>query len=207
MEQSRFLAFVRSTALMIALPGPSVLLTVTHSAAFGFRRGLVTVAGETEGIAVQLGVAVIGLSSLVRIAADILGWDRWAGAAYLAFLGIRLWIGAGRAAVEDPGAGVRVRPASSLFTQGLVVTLPNPKSLVFIAVFLPQFMDAALPLGPQFALIVPVFLAITFTVTSVWAWVASRAGAFLKGGRGLMILTRSAAMAIVIAGVGMALGR
>jgi len=91
MELHVYLAFVLATSIMIALPGPSVLLTVAHSISFGWQRALSTVAGATVGIAVQLIVAAIGLTSLLNVVADAFEWLRWAGAAYLVYLGIKQW--------------------------------------------------------------------------------------------------------------------
>jgi len=71
----------------------------------------------------------------------------------------------------------------NLLVQGLVITVPNPKSLIFIAAFLPQFIDATRPLGMQFIYIVPTFLVITFSVTSIWATIAGNVSAFLQGQR------------------------
>ena len=81
---SQFNHFVHPFTIMIALPVPSVLLTVAHSISFGWRPALATVGGATVGIAVQLVVAAVGLTSLLNVVADAFEWLRWAGAAYLA---------------------------------------------------------------------------------------------------------------------------
>ena len=203
MDPHVYLAFVVATAIMIALPGPSVLLTVAHGISFGWRPALATVAGETMGIAVQLLVAAIGLTSLLNVVAGALEWVRWAGAAYLVYLGIRQWRSAGEPLAVDTSSVSR----SNLFVQGLVITIPNPKSLIFIAAFLPQFIDLARPLGVQFALIVPTFLVITFVVTSVWALAAGKAAGFLQRRRAFQSLLRTAGGLMIIAGAGLALAR
>ncbi len=147
MELHVYLAFVVATAIMIALPGPSVLLTVAHSISFGWQPALFTVAGATTGIAVQLIVAAIGLTSLLNVVAEAFEWLRWAGAAYLVYLGIKQW----RSANEPMELDTSSVSKRNLFVQGLVVTIPNPKSLIFIAAFLPQFIDATRPFGLQFS--------------------------------------------------------
>lgn len=203
MELHIYLAFVIATSIMIALPGPSVLLTVAHSISFGWQRTLSTVAGETMGIAVQLLVAAIGLSSLLTVVSAAFEWLRWAGAAYLVYLGIKQWRSAGVRVAFD-----RLQVSNTnLFVQGLVITIPNPKSLIFIAAFLPQFIDATRPLGMQFAVIVPTFLVITFSVTSVWALVAGNARAFLQSQRAFQAVLRTAGGLMIVAGMGLALAR
>lgn len=203
MELHVYLAFVVATAIMIALPGPSVLLTVAHSISFGWKHALSTVGGATMGIAVQLIVAAIGLTSLLNVVAEAFEWLRWAGAAYLVYLGIKQW----RSANEPLEVDTCSVSKTNLFVQGLVITIPNPKSLIFIAAFLPQFIDAARPLGLQFSLIVPTFLVITFSVTSVWALIAGNVREFLQRRRAFQSVIRTAGGMMVIAGVGLALSR
>jgi homoserine/homoserine lactone efflux protein len=201
MELHVYLAFIVATSIMIALPGPSVLLTVAHSISFGWKRALSTVAGETMGIAVQLIIAAVGLTSLLNVAAEAFQWLRWAGAAYLVYLGIKQL----RSANEPLDFNTSSVPKTNLFVQGLVITIPNPKSLIFIAAFLPQFIDAEHPLVLQFTFIVPTFLVITFTVTSVWALVTGKVRGFLRSKQTFQIVLRIAGGLMIIAGVGLAL--
>lgn len=187
MELNLYLAFIIAAAIMVALPGPSVLLTVAHSISFGWQRAISTVAGETMGIAVQLTVAAIGMTALLNAAAEAFEWLRWTGAGYLVYLGIRQWQSAGKALKINSSSGSR----RHLIFQGLVVTTLNPKSLIFIAAFLPQFIDADHPLGLQFAFIVPTFLVITFSVASAWAMVAGSVSIFLKKQRAFQSVLRA----------------
>lgn len=203
MESHIFIAFVSATTIMIALPGPSVLLTVAHSISFGWQSSLSTVAGETVGVAVQLFIAAIGLSSLLNAVAGAFELLRWAGAAYLVYLGIRQWRSASVPIELDMTSASR----TNLFVQGLVVTIPNPKSLIFIAAFLPQFIDTTRPLGLQFAFIVPTFLMITFFVTSIWALVAGKARDFLRNQRAFRAVLRTAGGMMIVSGLGLALAR
>ncbi|MDJ0831561.1 MAG: LysE family translocator [Desulfobacterales bacterium] len=203
MELHVYLAFSIATVIMIALPGPSVLLTVAHSISFGWRRALSTVAGATVGIAVQLSVAAVGLSSLLNVVAEAFEWLRWAGAAYLVYLGIKQWRSAGEPLEFDTSSA----PKMNLFVQGIVITIPNPKSLIFIAAFLPQFIDAARPLGFQFTIIVPTFLVITFSITSLWALVAGKVSGLLRSQRAFQSVLRSAGGLMIIAGTGLVLAR
>lgn len=203
MEMHVYLTFIAATAIMIALPGPSLILAVAHSISFGWRRALCTVAGETTGVAVQLIIAAVGLTSLLSAAAQAFDWLRWTGAIYLVYLGVKQWRGAGAPLeLDEPTAS-----GSNLFTQGLIVTIPNPKSLIFIAAFLPQFIDASRPWGLQFAIIFPTFLAVTFAVASAWAWAAGSARNFLQNKKALQPIFRGAGGLMVVAGVSLALAR
>jgi homoserine/homoserine lactone efflux protein len=203
MDMHIYLAFVAATTIMILLPGPSVLLTVSHSISFGWQRAIATVAGETMGIAIQLAVASIGMASLLNGIAEVFELLRWFGAAYLVYIGVKQWRSA---SIPMELNGV---PASksNLFVQGLVVTTFNPKSLVFIAAFLPQFIDTRLPIDLQLACIVPTFLAITFIATSGWALLAGNVRGFLKNQRAFQTVSRTAGGMLVMAGVGLAMAR
>ena len=203
MELHLYFAFVVATTIMILLPGPSVLLTIAHSISFGWQRGISTVSGATVGVAVQLIVAAIGLTTLLHAVAEVFEWLRWAGAIYLVYLGIKQW----RSAKVPLEFGNRSSSRTNLFVQGLVITIPNPKSLIFIAAFLPQFIDTTHPIGLQLALIVPTFLVITFTVTSVWAVIAGNAKGLLHSKRALRSTLRAAGGLMIIAGLGLALAR
>ena len=203
MELHIFIAFVVATAIMIALPGPSVLLTVAHSISFGWKRGIVTVAGATMGIAVQLIIAAIGLASLLNVVAHAFEWLRWIGAVYLIYLGIKQWRSANEPLETETSSGAK----KNLFFQGLIITIFNPKSLIFIAAFLPQFINTANPIGLQFVIIVPTFLVITFTVTSVWALVAGKASRFLRSHRAVKTVSQTSGGLMVAAGIGLAAAR
>lgn len=203
MDLHVYLAFVVATTIMIALPGPSVILTIAHSISFGWKHALFTVTGATIGIAVQILVATIGLTSLLNVVAVAFEWLRWVGAAYLIYLGIKQW----RSASEPLEIDTSSVSKRNLLVQGIVVTIPNPKSLIFIAAFLPQFIDTARPLGVQFAFIVPTFLLITFIVTSVWALAAGNVSIFLKSQRAFQSAMRTAGGLMIMAGMGLALAR
>lgn len=203
MEAYIYFTFVVATTIMIALPGPSVLLTVAHSISFGWKHGIFTVAGATIGIAVQLIVAAIGLASLLNMVAAAFNWLRWAGAAYLVYLGFKQWRSVNKP-LEFTTSSISWK---HVFVQGLITTILNPKSLIFIAAFLPQFIDVTRPLALQFVFVGPTFLAITFMVTSVWALAAGKLREFLQSQRALQAVARVSGSLMIIAGVGLALAR
>ena len=203
MELNVYSAFVIATVVMIAMPGPSVILTVAHSISFGWKNALATVAGATMGIAVQLLIAAIGLSSLLNLVSEVFEWLRWVGAVYLIYLGIKQWNNAQDSITIDTSSVSK----KNLFYQGLIITIPNPKSLIFIAAFLPQFIDATRPVTTQFAIIIPTFLIITFTVTSVWAMVAGNARVYLSKKRAVKSVFRATGGLMIIAGLGLAVAR
>jgi len=152
-------ALVIATFILVIIPGPNVALIVANSLQYGFRMGLVTVVGTTAGVALQLLFVAAGMAIVVELAADALTWIRWAGVAYLIWLGIRTW--------RKPASDLRqVKAAPAMFLRGCLLAAANPKTLLFNAAFLPQFVGDGSP--GQFALVGSVFLGVLFgTVEAV----------------------------------------
>ncbi len=203
MQLDVYIAFFIATTIMILLPGPSVLLTVAHSMAFGWRRALLTVAGATCGVGIQVAVTFAGMASFMLLLAEGFEWLRWAGVAYLLYLGIRQW----RATPEGPGIDSQKSNGRKLFLQGLVVTIPNPKSLLFLAAFFPQFIDPTVPLATQAAILVPSFLFITFFFTGVWALAAGQLRGLFQSRRRILLRNRITGSLMIGAAFGLAAAR
>lgn len=166
-----YLAFVLACLVLAVTPGPNMSLFVANGAAHGVRAALLTVFGSALGLSVLVAGAALGMTASMRVMADWFDIIRWIGAAYLVWLGFgRLraaWRGTNDAAPPPPPSRGR------WFWQGAAVSLSNPKVLLFLGAFFPQFIDPATPAGPQLAL-----LAVTFVVTvvTVDCMVASAAG-------------------------------
>ncbi len=203
MDLNLYLAFFAATTIMILLPGPTVMLTVAHSISFGWRRALATVAGATIGVGIQLAVTLVGMTSLIVLMAEWFEGLRWAGVAYLAYLGIQHW----RTHPETEATPAAMRSGRSLLIQGVVVTTANPKSMFFLSAFFPQFIDPVAAPGPQFALLGVTFLAITFGFTALWAVAAGHAGTAFRTRRGIRLRNRIAGTLMLGAGLGLALAR
>lgn len=172
------IALAIATAVLVLIPGPNVALIVATSMAFGARAGLAAVAGTSCGLALQLTLTVAGLAALVAATAEILIWLKWAGVAYLVWLGIRTW----RQPAGDLGA-IRPRaPTGRLFWTGFGVAAVNPKTLIFNSAFLPQFVSQGsnVALETQFVLVGAVFMGVMVAGDSLWALAASRAGEVLR---------------------------
>ena len=204
MSLELYLAFFVATTIMILLPGPSVMLTIAHSLSFGPVRALSTVTGAVCGVGVQLAVALAGMTSIMLLLADWFEVLRWVGVAYLVYLGIQQW----RAPIVEDGEGLPPAVSGrSLWLQGFVVTLPNPKSLLFLAAFFPQFVDPTAPPVLQALVLGTTFLAIAFVFTAVWAFVAAAARGFIRSRRGVLWRNRITGSLMIGAGLGLALAR
>ncbi|OJY72267.1 MAG: lysine transporter LysE [Rhodospirillales bacterium 70-18] len=198
-----YLAFVATVSLLILMPGPNVALIVANSMAYGTRFGLLTVAGTSAAMVVQLGLTWLGMTTLLGTLAGVFEWLRWAGVAYLLWLGVRQW----RAAPVDLTL-VRAQPRSvaAMMWRGVVVSLTNPKTLLFYGAFFPQFVrpergDA----GTQVLVLAATFLVVAVLLDSAWAVLAGRArGVLAARGR---LRNRISGGLLVGAGLGLAMVR
>lgn len=200
MNWQLFAGFLAVTVVLLLTPGPIVTLVIATSATQGLRAGLTTVAGTTLGNAVLLAAIALGLSWVVAHALYLFELLRWAGAAYLVWLGVRAWRGAGQARASS-GSG-RVH-----FSRGLLVALCNPKTIVFFTAFLPQFIDRRLAAAPQLLAMCVATVLLAGISDSCWA-IASGAGrAWFAHPKRARFLGRASGLTLVGAGLWLSLAR
>lgn len=165
-------AFVAAVVILMLIPGPNVALIVANSVAHGPRFGLLTVAGTTGAMIVQLGLTASGMTKLLSALGHWFEWLRWIGVVYLVWLGVAQW----RAPAGDL---TRTRPepksGRAIAARAFLVSLTNPKTLLFYGAFLPQFIDPARRVGVQITVLAFTFLALAILVDGGWALLAGRA--------------------------------
>ena len=192
------LALVAATAILVLIPGPNVALIVANSLKFGFRTGVHTALGTTAGVGLQLVLVVTGLATVISVAADALTWIRWAGVAYLIYLGIRTW--------QEPARDLnKIEAAPAMFRRGLLIAALNPKTLLFNAAFIPQFVGTADATVVRISLVAAVFLTVLLVGDVLWAAFADSARNAL--GRYAHVRNRLTGLFLVAAGIGLALAR
>ena len=152
-----FALFTGACVLLALTPGPNMSLIVANTLSGGLRAGLTTLAGSSTGLAILVVVAAAGMSSVMVLMSQWFDYLRWAGALYLMVLGIRQlrgwWRWRAAAAPPPPPA------ATTTYAHGLFVSLSNPKVLLFLGAFFPQFIDVTLPALPQLVTLAVVFWA------------------------------------------------
>jgi homoserine/homoserine lactone efflux protein len=200
-----FAAFCLATTALILLPGPIVTLVIANSIAHGRRTGFATVAGAGTGNALLVAAGALGLTTLLALLADIFEYVRWAGVAYLVYLGLRQWREVLRA-TASPGT-IPVPRGRSVFGQGFVVAITNPKTILFYAAFFPQFVDRGLALAPQLLAMSVAFVAIAVTFDSIYALLAARIRPLLMGERRTRIRAGITGTLLIGTGLGLALAR
>ena len=191
------LALIAATLVLVSIPGPNAALIVANSLRDGLQSGCVTVFGTTLGVALQLALVVAGMAALIEFAANVLHWLKWAGVVYLVWLGIRIWL-----TPPDDLAAVRAKP--TVFWNACLIAAANPKTLLFNAAFLPQFVavDAT---NTQLAIIAGIFLTVLMLGDLLWAVFAHAARPVLHRAAGFR--NRVTGAFLVLAGIGLALSR
>jgi len=192
-----FALFAAATMVLLVVPGPAVLYIVTRSVAQGRGAGLVSVLGVHTGSLVHVAFAAVGVSALLYASATAFTVVRYAGAAYLVFLGLRKLLGrdtAGAEPVEAPAV-----PRARLYAQGAVVNVLNPKTAIFFFAFLPQFVNPARgPVALQIVVLGACFIALGMVSDGSYALLASAlAGRLRRTPRARRALDRSSGVMLL----------
>lgn len=171
-----WLAFAAASAVMLAIPGPTILLVISYALGHGRKAARATVAGVALGDFTAMTASMLGLGALLATSAELFTALKWVGAAYLVYLGVRLW----RAPVSTDGTAVDKAEMPSerpqrIFLHTFVVTALNPKSIIFFVALLPQFIDPAQPVVPQMIVFEATFLALATANAAAYALLASKA--------------------------------
>ncbi|ANK82493.1 MAG: lysine transporter LysE [Rhizobiales bacterium NRL2] len=165
-----WIAFVLASAALLAVPGPTVMLAVSHALNGGRRTALGTVPGTMLGDFTAMTVSLAGAGAVLAASATLFTALKLVGAAYLIWLGVKLW----RAKPDPAALEQRIAPASmqSVFLQSFVVTALNPKGIVFFVAFVPQFVDPAAPVLMQFVVLEATFVILAGVNVALWAMAA-----------------------------------
>jgi len=164
-----YLAYVLASALLVVLPGPTVMLVVANALSRGRPAAMKSVIGVGLGDVTAMVVSFAGLGAVLTASATLFTALKFVGAAYLIWLGIGMW-----RAKPDPSILTDVQPSTGrqLIRQAWIVTALNPKGIVFFIAFVPQFMDPTAAALPQFLILGSTFLALAVINAAGYAWVA-----------------------------------
>lgn len=176
MQFENWFMFCSIALLATATPGPAALLVSINSLSFGFKKSLVTILGNVTGLFIMSTFSVLGLSAVVLHSTVAFTVIKLLGAAYLAYLGFKLWVN-GVGTIEVGSTRKSKGSSLSLYTQGVLVALTNPKAVVFTTALFPQFIVDADPLMFQFSILVLSFMLLSFICLSLYALIAQRAKA------------------------------
>ena len=197
MPVDHWLAFVAASAILLAIPGPTVLLVISYALGHGRRPAAAIVAGVALGDLTSMTASMLGLGAVLAASAMVFTALRWIGGAYLVYLGVKLW----RAPVAE-AAAADAPPArlSRMFAHAYAVTALNPKGIVFFVAFVPQFLMASAPFLPQVAVLEATFVTLAILNTVAYAMLASAARQRLRQLRVQRIVNRTGGTLLIGAG-------
>jgi len=193
-----WLAFVAASSILLIIPGPTILLVVSYALGQGWRTALPMAVGVALGDFTAMTLSLLGLGALLATSALLFTMFKWAGAAYLVWLGIGLWRAGARLDVQ--GRNDRA-PAFSILGHAWLVTALNPKSITFFIAFLPQFIDASVGFWNQMLVFEVTFLGLAFANAIGYGLVASRARGLVQNQRAIGIFNRVGGSLLIGAGL------
>lgn len=193
-----WMTFVLASSVLMLVPGPAMLFMIGIAMNDGLSRAFTAIPGLALGLVVSITISLLGAGAVLLASAQLFTALKLAGAGYLVFLGVRLWM----TKPSDPSvANSSDKSQKSLFWPAFFVAVLNPKALIFYIAFLPQFVDAKAAALPQFTILGATFciVALTAAIVSAFAGSGLRRGA--KSTKTLVVLNRCGAGAMVASGV------
>jgi threonine/homoserine/homoserine lactone efflux protein len=200
------LTFIVTIFVLIVIPGPSVLFVVSRGVALGRRAALATVLGNTAGLGVLAIVVSLGLGSLVARSVAVFTVIKLAGAAYMVFLGVRMFLDR-HALARMLDASVAPKGMQRMLREGFVVGITNPKAVILMTAVLPQFVDrGAGHVQLQFLLLGAISLIVGLFSDGAWAIVSGTARVWLaRSPRRLELIGGAGGLVLVGLGVRLAI--
>ena len=196
MNATTLTVFALVAFVAIATPGPTVLLALANGSRHGVRRSLPGMFGAVLSDFVLGGAVALGLGALLAASEFWFSVDKWVGAAYLAWLGLRLLRSKGGLDLSRLDEKHGSASARRIFGRSFLVAVSNPKGYLFCSALLPQFIDASAPQWPQYLAIGLVFAGLDFTVMLAYALIGARAVRLLRQ-RAVLCLDRSCGAALL----------
>lgn len=187
MEVERFVAFLVVASITIASPGPGVILTISNTLKYGFNGAVAGILGIVVGMLIISTVAASGVGVVILASKDTFLILKYLGAAYLAFLGLKLWFSKSK---ERVGEASPEQQGISAFTKGLLVTLANPKALVFFVALFPQFIDTKQSILSQFIALSTTFSLLVLGIHLIYALMAGHAKQWFSTETGYQALNK-----------------
>ncbi len=199
-----WLAFSAASAVLLVIPGPTILLVVSYALGQGWRAALPMSIGVALGDFTAMTLSMLGVGGVLMASATMFTILKWIGAAYLVWLGIKLIRAGGSIAAQPRRDAVGW---ATMLAHAWLVTALNPKSITFFVAFLPQFLDRHGDFWTQMAIFEATFLALAFLNAFSYALLASRARSAFGNERVVKMVNRTGGALLVGAGCATALSR
>lgn len=207
MDVTLWLAFAAASAALLLIPGPTVLLVLSYALSKGRPVAVASALGVAFGDLIAMTASLAGLGALVMASATLFTALKWVGAAYLLWLGVKLWRSASGSSGLEHLASPDAVTARGVFGHMAVVTALNPKSIAFFIAFVPQFIRPSDALAPQFVTLIATFVALAAVNAMAYALLADRLRRWIARPTAIAHLTRVGGGALIAMGLATALLR
>jgi homoserine/homoserine lactone efflux protein len=201
MALETFLLYLAAWTAVAVSPGPAVMFCMSKAARHGMRGATAGATGILLGHFVCFGFVAFGLAAVLASMSGAMTTIRIVGALYLMYLGVRMLMTKPQATADVTAAAPQPPAQAGILFQGLLVQLTNPKNLLFVLAFLPQFISAERPLWPQLAIMLTVTVLIDAAVLLGYSFLAARGARALKGSRFVAWLERAFGAALIFFGI------
>jgi threonine/homoserine/homoserine lactone efflux protein len=201
LDLTTLIPYLGACFLLAIVPGPTVTVIVANALARGTGAGLAIVAGTQAGFLVMTLVVALGMQALVAFMGWAFDWIKLIGAAYLVWLGWKMWRSNGEL---GEARAERTKSRLAMAVEGFLVILSNPKALIFLGAFLPQFVDVTQPTFPQVMILGLFFMLVAGSTDAIYAIVAGRARGLLSAAR-VRVISRVSGLILMAGGVWLAL--
>ncbi|PSJ55028.1 LysE family translocator [Pseudaminobacter soli (ex Li et al. 2025)] len=191
-------AFAAASAVLLIIPGPTILLVVSYALGQGWRTALPMAVGVALGDFTAMTLSMLGIGALLMASATVFTILKWIGAAYLIYLGIKLFRAGGTLRAEPRKTA---SSAAKMMAHAWLVTALNPKSITFFVAFLPQFIDRHADFWTQMTIFEATFLTLAFINAFGYALVASRARELVRNPRAIGLFNKAGGTLLVGAGI------
>ncbi len=197
MSLDHWLAFVAASSVLLAIPGPTVVLVISYALGHGRKPAAAIVAGVALATLTTMTASVLGLGAVLATSATVFTVLRFVGGAYLVYLGVKLW----RSPVRVSEGDVPQTTLLRMFAHSYAVTALNPKGIVFFVAFVPQFLDSSLPFWPQVSILETTFVFLATASAALYAILASAARNMLRQPRVRRAVNRTGGSLLIGAGI------
>lgn len=195
-----FLAFIIASMIIVAVPGPNIVLIINDSVKHGFQKSMFTILGIKAGILVLLLVSLSGLAAILSLFSSIFIIIKWAGVCYLLYLGISQIISSFKISPAEQEYEIA---GNSFFLKGFLVSVTNPKGLLFAGAFFPQFLNRESALAPQIFILCGGFIIMSIIIEMIYAYAGDRTGKIFQSEVFRRITERISGVFLIIFGFGL----
>lgn len=202
LDSTMLLAFVTACFFLAIVPGPTITIIVANALSRGLRGGFGTILGAQIAVLLMVGIVALGLEAVIAIMGNAFVWLKMLGAAYLIYLGIKMV--RNKSGLKFESDQVDGRGFIEYVVQGFLVTMANPKALLFLGAFLPQFINTAQPVAPQIMVLGLITVSFFATIDSCYALAASKARNLLSKRR-VALLNKMSGGFLIVGGAWLAL--